>query len=219
MKILIATPAYGSQVYTQYTESLVATCLMLKSLNIEFEIRFIGNQIVTRARNMLSYIFLKDESFTHLLFVDADVCWNPLDVKKLLEHDLECVIGVYPNKKYLIKNGTIGLNPSSVFSQPLVTKGENLVKVKYAATGFMLLNRVAFDRVKLYVDTFELPVSEGENATLYNFFDCNVVNGDYLTEDYYFSHLFNQFDGEIFADKSIRLKHIGFHVYGEDLNV
>ena len=63
MKILIATPAYGGLVYSRYTESLVYTCFMLKMMNIDFELKYINNQIVTRARNMCSSVFLEDSSF------------------------------------------------------------------------------------------------------------------------------------------------------------
>ena len=122
MKILIATPAYGGQVYSKYTESLLSTCLMLNSLNIEYEVKFINHQIVTRARNMLSSVFLRNESFTHMLFIDADIVWNPIEVKKLIDHNLECVIGLYPNKNYHWKENNLKLLPSSVINIPIVKK-------------------------------------------------------------------------------------------------
>ena len=39
------------------------------------------------------------------------------------------------------------------------------------------------------VETFYLPGENGENVSIYNYFDCKVVDNDYLTEDYYFSYL------------------------------
>lgn len=214
MKILIATPAYGGLVYSKYTESLVYTCFMLKMMNVDFEIKYINNQIVTRARNMCSSIFLEDASFTHMLFIDADVVWNPMDVKKLIMHDKECVIGVYPNKHYRWEGEKLVLDPSSVLGELGEERKEELVRVKYGATGFMLLARNALERIKEKVDTFYLPGSKGKEIKLYNFFDCKVVNHDYLTEDYYFSHLFNESRGEIYADMTINLKHMGTHEYG-----
>lgn len=214
MKILIATPAYGGQVYTGYTESLLYTCMMLNNIGIDYQVKFIGNQIVTRARNMLSSIFMRDKTFTHMLFLDADVVWNPLDVKKLIDHDMECVIGVYPNKKYYWNGDSLILNPSSVIEKPIKRKKNNLVKVKYAATGFMLLQRKALERIQYDVETFILP-SGDKNITVHNYFDCAVVDNDYLTEDYYFSYLFHKNGGEIYSDETIRLLHIGPHYHGE----
>ena len=213
MKILIATPAYGGLVYSKYTESLVYTCFMLKMMNIDFELKYINNQIVTRARNMCSSVFLEDSSFTHMLFIDADVVWNPLEVKKLISHDKECVVGLYPNKQYYWKNNVLTLNPSSVYDIPITTEGD-LVKLKSAATGFMLLKRSALEKIKKDVEIFYLPGSNGERIKLYNFFDCKVVDEDYLTEDYYFSYLFIKNGGEIFADTTIKLTHMGTHEYG-----
>lgn len=217
MKILIATPAYGGLVYSKYTESLVYTCFMLKMMNIEFQLKYINNQIVTRARNMCSSIFLDDKTFTHMLFIDADVVWDPLDVQKLIMHEKECVVGVYPNKCYYWNNGKLILNPSSVIKEPL-EKNNGLTKLKYGATGFMLIARGALEKIKHDVEIFYLPDSEGKKIKLYNFFDCKVVDEDYLTEDYHFSYLLNKNGGDIYADMSIRLTHIGTHEYGELIN-
>ncbi len=214
MKIFIATPAYGGQVYAEYTESLLYTCMMLSSFKIEYEVKFITNQIVTRARNMLSSIFLENKTFTHMLFLDADVVWNPMDVKKLIDHDLECVIGVYPIKQYHWDKDKLKLLPSSVIEEP-VEKKNNLIRIKHGATGFMLLKRSALEKIKNDVETFILPGSKGEPITLHNYFDCKVVDNDYLTEDYYFSYLFNKNGGQIYADNTIQLLHIGPHKYGE----
>ncbi len=85
--ILIATPSYNGNVCSRYTESLLFTCNLLLHLNIKYTVKFINNQIVTRARNMLSNIFMYDEQYTHMLFIDADIVWNPKDVLKLLYHN------------------------------------------------------------------------------------------------------------------------------------
>lgn len=215
MKLLIATPAYGGSVYTGFTESLIYTCQLLTSMNIEFQVKFITNQIVTRARNMLSHLFMSNDTFTHMIFIDADITWTPTDVIKLLSHDLECVIGIYPNKRYVWVNNNLTLNSSSVLLENEVPNEKKLIKVKHAATGFMMLKKSALEKIKHEVDTFVLPGSKKEKITLHNYFDCNVVNNDYLTEDYYFSYLFNKNGGTIYADTTIALLHTGTHVYGE----
>lgn len=220
-RLLIATPAYNGQVSSKYTESLLMTCLLLSKHNIEFQIKFINNQIVTRARNMLSHLFMKGD-FTHMLFIDADIVWNPDDVLKLLSHNEECVVGIYPNKAYHInsESNKASLMPSSKICVSNESKGHYLQRLEYAATGFMLLRKAALQRIELDVDTFYLPNSSSDSESnlskLYNYFDCNVVDENYLTEDYYFSHLFNKNGGKIFFDKRINLIHIGNHEYGSN---
>lgn len=216
MKLLIATPAYGGQVYSKFTESLLGTCFLLARLNIDFDVKFINNQIVTRARNMLCYFFMQDVKFTHMIFIDADIVWNPEDVVKLLKSELDFVIGVYPNKKYEWLGNKLILNPSSAFLNKENDISKNrYVPVKYAATGFTMLTKKALELVKKDVEVFILPGINNEDIELHNYFDCNVVNKDYLTEDYYFSYLYRKNGGEIFADSTIVLQHIGMHVHGE----
>ena len=212
LNIFIATPCYNGQVYASYTESLINTINMFNHMNIKYNIQFIKNQLVTRARNMLAHNFLrKKNNYTHILFIDADVVWSPESVMHLIQHNKECVIGIYPNKAY---DKNYNLNSSSRPIEP-ITIHENLFKIKYAATGFMLLNKNALERIKHEVDYFYLPDESSENkkAKVYNFFDCNVVDHDYLTEDYYFSYLFNKNGGTIYADTRIKLKHCGTHEY------
>ena len=77
----------------------------------------------------------------------------------------------------------------------------------------MLLTKTALKRIEKDIDTFKLPGSKNIE-TLYNYFDCNVVDQDYLTEDYYFSYLYLKNGGILYADPSINLFHIGNHEYG-----
>ena len=70
-----------------------------------------------------------------------------------------------------------------------------------------------FLQSQIYI-LFALFFSFIKQIKVYNYFDCNVVNHNYLTEDYYFSHLFNKNGGQIYADKRIVLHHIGSHSYG-----
>jgi len=217
-KLFIATPAYGGNVCSAYTEALLYTCMLLSQHNIQFELKFINNQIVTRARNMLCSLFMDNDSFTHMIFIDADIVWKPEHVLMLIENDVECAIGIYPNKRYNWNGDKLELAPSSIIDNISYNEppNSNLVRVKYGATGFMLLKKSALIRIQNDVKTFFLPGStSGKSIKLYNYFDCNVVNNDYLTEDYYFSHLFNKNGGVIYADKRINLYHIGAHTFGE----
>ena len=210
VNILIGTPAYNSTVCSQYTKSLVDTCLLLKSMNIKFDVHFINNQIVTRARNMISHIFMTQD-YTHLMFIDADIIWDPQDVIKLIKHDKECVIGLYPNKRYTKHENKVTINYSSEIID--ISSNNNLISIKSAATGFMLLKKSALTRIHPDIEQFFLPCGN-EIFKLYNYFNCMVVNNNYLTEDFYFSYLFLKNGGGIYADKTITLLHVGNHEFG-----
>tara|TARA_B100000902_G_scaffold167864_1_gene162578 strand:- start:207 stop:938 length:732 start_codon:yes stop_codon:yes gene_type:complete len=224
--LFIATPCYNSQVTSKYTECLIKTCNFLNEKDIKYTVKIINNDIVTTARNMLAHNFMNSElNFTHMLFIDADIIWKPQDIMNLLEHDLECVIGVYPNKQYYLRKDESGINinilSSSQLYQPIQIKedNENLIKVEFAATGFMMLKKTAFKRIEGDIKTFTLPQNKDNINTenyehVYNYFHCNIVNSEYLTEDYHFSLLLNKNGGEIYADKRVGLLHTGNHHYG-----
>lgn len=222
--LFIATPCYNAQVTSKYTESLINTCIFLNEKNIKHTVKFINNHIVTKARNMLAHNFMNSElNFTHMLFIDADIIWKPQDVMNLLEHDLECVIGVYPNKQYYVSKNESGKNinilSSSQLYQPIQIKEDNeyLIKAEFAATGFMMLKKAGLKKIESCIQTFTMPldnINHVKYENVYNYFDCNVVNSQYLTEDYHFSLLLNKNGGDIYADKRIVLLHTGNHDYG-----
>ena len=147
LNILIATPCYNGQLYASYTESLLNTTNIFTNLGIRYNVHFIKNQIVTRARSMLAHIFLdENNNYTHLMFIDADVVWNPEHIFFLLQHKKEFLIGIYPNKAY---DDNYNLKPSSKIKSNTVLN--NLIEVEHAATGFMLLTKSVFEKIKKYI--------------------------------------------------------------------
>lgn len=99
MKVMIATPMYGGQCTGFYTQSLVMTADALRQNNIDCAFQFMYNEsLITRARNALVKSFMKSDS-THLLFIDADIRWNPVDIIHMIKADREIICGIYPKKE------------------------------------------------------------------------------------------------------------------------
>jgi hypothetical protein len=97
-KLFVATPMYGGLNHGMYMKS----CLDLQGLctqyGIEVRFSFIFNEsLITRARNYLCDEFLRS-GFTHMLFIDADIHFDPRDVIALLAIDKEVIGGPYPKK-------------------------------------------------------------------------------------------------------------------------
>ena len=100
-KLYVLTPCYGSLCFVNYVQCVIATKELLAKFGIEMVIEFCRNDsLVSRARNNLVAKAMSDPNMTHMLFIDADITWSPLDVLKLLIADKSLIGGVYPIKYY-----------------------------------------------------------------------------------------------------------------------
>jgi len=101
INLMILTPCYGSQCYVNYVMCLMNTMNLFAKLGLNLKIEFCKNDsLVSRARNNLIAKAMHDKETTHMLFIDADITWNPVDVLKLILADKHIVGGVYPIKNY-----------------------------------------------------------------------------------------------------------------------
>lgn len=123
--ITILTPCYGSLCYVNFVQCLLATKELLEKSNIGFNIEFCKNDsLVSRARNNLVAKSMANEKMTHMIFIDADITWQPMDIIKLMISDKPLVGGLYPLKNYnwenLIKDKTNPYNSNPV--QTIINK-------------------------------------------------------------------------------------------------
>src|SRR3954466_10006635 len=97
-KLFVATPMYGGACMGPYMKS----CLDLNTLCLKYGVTvqffFLFNEsLITRARNYLVDEFLRSDA-THLMFIDSDIDFNPMDVIALLALDKPINGGPYPKK-------------------------------------------------------------------------------------------------------------------------
>jgi hypothetical protein len=165
-KLFVATPMYGGMNHGMYMKSCLDLQAICSQYGIEVRFSFIFNEsLITRARNYLVDEFLRAEGFTHLLFIDADIHFDPRDVVACLALDKDVVGGPYPKKS--IKWGAI---KEAVKKHPEIatTELEKLagdfvfnpvpgtekfsvaepVEVLEIGTGFMMVKREVFDKFK-----------------------------------------------------------------------
>jgi hypothetical protein len=173
-KLFVATPCYGGQCLGLYAKA----CLDLQAICIQYGIEcrfsFIFNEsLITRARNYLVDEFLRS-GCTHLLFIDADINFNPQDVLALLALDRDIIGGPYPKKSInwsnivnaIQKNSTIdgdkiklrdGFNASEldqitgdfVFNPVPGTTSFRVtepVEVMEIGTGYMMVKKEVFEK-------------------------------------------------------------------------
>jgi hypothetical protein len=164
-KLFIATPMYGGMSHGMYVKS----CLDLQSIasqyGIECRFSFIFNEsLITRARNYLVDEFLRTD-FTHLLFIDSDIHFDPRDVIAMLALDKDVIGGPYPKKS--IKWSAVveavkrnpNINPNEldkvtgdyVFNAVAGTQQFSIgdpLDVLEIGTGYMLIKRDVFSKIR-----------------------------------------------------------------------
>jgi hypothetical protein len=101
-------------------------------MGVNIQVEFCKNDsLVSRARNNLVARAMADKQLTHILFIDADITWEPTSILKLLIADKPIVGGVYPLKHYhWDKLVTDPLNPykSDIIQSWIKTKNGSQLK-------------------------------------------------------------------------------------------
>jgi len=239
LNLVIATPCFGGQVSVHYVASLLKLQKRIRSYaNFNLKVLFKdGDALITRARSSLIAQFLDDPAATHLLFIDADIGFEPEQVLRLLQCGADMCAAVYPIKRIdweRVKTAmeTAGRNPSTaalnyVFEvddpQAVVEKG-GFLKVRYAGTGFLMIRRSAIEtmcarypQLRYKRDHSLDAASESDNR--FALFECMIgPDGTYLSEDFAFCKRWTDMGGEIWADLSSKLSHVGPMTFHGDLS-
>jgi hypothetical protein len=171
-KIFIGTPMYGAQCTGTYTKASTDLAMMCAANGIGIQFYYLFNEsLIQRARNYIADEFMRSDC-THLLFIDADIGFNPRDVLGLLAVNLtdpdkyNVVTGLYPKKtiawEKVSKAAQQGIGNDNPFDLDQYTadfvfnpvKQTNTfsmnepLEVGEAGTGFMLIPRATFEKFK-----------------------------------------------------------------------
>lgn len=215
--IFFATPCYGGQVTDQYFLSMFRLSQVLSHLKINFSITTLRNEsLVTRARNTLTAMFL-DTPCTHLMFIDADIEFEPESVLKLLQANKSIAVGAYPKKTLPIQYA-INLKVIDPLTNAL-NEQDGVVEVLDASTGFFMIKREVIEKMIVHYPELhyknDSSIDPKYNIHCYSLFDTLQDNVDnrYLSEDYTFCRRWQALGGSIWLDPTIKLNHIGSYTF------
>jgi len=100
-KLYILTHCYGSMCNVNYMCTLIKTIETFRIYNFPLQVEFCKNDsLVSRARNNLVAKAMNDPETTHIMFIDSDITWDPMDIFKLILSEKLLVGGIYPMKHY-----------------------------------------------------------------------------------------------------------------------
>ncbi len=230
-RVFIATPMYGGMASAAYTMSLAHTpaTFFRNGIGLNFSC-VVNDSLVTRARNYLTFQFLNSPA-THLMWIDADIGFDPVDIVRMVRADKDIVCGIYPKKEInwlaVARAANAGVPPERLrehesslvvnlidSSQDRVT-AEGLVEIANAGTGFMLIKRGVFDA--LAGDTPSYVDSSTPGLELKEFYAVSIDSdsgNSLLSEDYHFCKSARDRGFPIFAAPWVRLNHTGTYIFG-----
>lgn len=214
-KVHIAMPCYGGMLTEATFMSFIKWANTAKQLGIDWTLETMVNEsLISRGRNTLTAKFLgATDNTTHLMFIDADIGWEPWHLLVLLNRDVDIIGGLYPMKTMPIKwvvNGFEGAEE----------KPDGLQEVSKAGTGFLLMKREVFTKlndhpaVKPYKN--DIGMDPKYDQFLKTYFDTAVRENRYLSEDWTFCANWRDLGGKIYVDKRVLLRHAGSYVFCQE---
>ncbi|UGA48004.1 hypothetical protein HU230_0019020 [Bradyrhizobium quebecense] len=238
-RIFVATPCFGGDLKMAYVLSALKLQAVATARGIDIQFHLIGNEsLIVCARNELAHQFLVSGA-SHLLFIDADIGFEPEAVFRLLDCGADVSAAAYPLKhidweKVQRAADAKRKNLSSSSLDYVVTwegdqitaRGDGFAKVRYAGTGFLMMKRSALVRLcdahpelkyRANHKSNDLNTGDLVRADLgrVSLFECMIdkTTGEYLSEDYAFCRRWLDLGGEIWLDLRSELTHFGSYAF------
>jgi len=211
-RVHICMPCYGGMLTESCFMSYIKWSNTCRQLGIDWTMETMTNEsLISRARNTLTAKFLNNKDSTHLMFIDADIGWEPWHLLVMLNAQKDVIGGLYPMKSLPVKWCVNG------FEGAQVSEDGNLQEVSKTGTGFMLIKRDVFEKLnahpatKPFMNDIGLPVEL--NPFMKTYFDTAVRENRYYSEDWTFCENWRDLGGQVWVDKRVLLKHTGTYVF------
>jgi len=234
--LFVSTPMYGGQCFGFYAQSCLQLQNLCKNANVNVSFSYLFNEsLIQRARNLLASHFLKSDA-THMMFIDADIRFNPNDIFPMMEADKDIICGIYPKKEInwltvrkaidagvpdaQLKNHTGSFVVNLIDYQPEVTVPINTpVEIWNGGTGFMLIKREVFEgligKVPMYLNNVLDLQNKDNGQTIHEFFATQIEPESklLLSEDYDFCKKARNNGFKVWAAPWVQLAHVGTYAF------
>lgn len=187
--LMIAIPVYADMC-TDFVLSLIKLIQKLVELGIRYEVQVERATLIYASRDKLAKKAIAG-TYTHILWLDADMVFEPDDFLTLLNTDMPFVTGAYCSRhtgRYMLFSS---IRPEPVLLDSLP---EELTQIVASGFGFVLITREALSEVMdIYASCFFPILGFGEDLSF-----CERAS----------------FTGiDLYVHPGVRLGHIGTKVY------
>ncbi len=217
-KVYIAMPCYDTM-KVETCVSILNTYAVLAKAGITCTFKSVKSSLVTHARNLLTAGFMASE-YDYMLCVDADIEFEPTAVLRMLVPEKDIVVTPYRLKenpvqaRYPVEH----VDPENIKILPF-----DLVELKSAPAGLMLINRAVFKvlmakypQKKIKFDKEHQDKMDAEvghkgaiEKYMYNFWDTDFKDHTWKGEDLAFCELARRCSVKIYANLDSWTTHHG----------
>jgi len=217
-KVYVATPCYD-MMRVETCVALLDTFSALGQSGIECKFKSVKSSLVTHGRNLLTAGFL-NSGFDYMLFVDADVEFEPEAIMRMLVPKKDIIVTPYRVKELNTKYAVKFKDPDDIKIEPF-----DLVEIDEGPAGLMLIHKKVFELLmgkhpELKIE-FDKPTQEKMNKEIgaddaidkymYNFWDTTfrLDTGEWKGEDLSFCALARGAGIKIYANLDSWTTHHG----------
>jgi hypothetical protein len=239
--LFVATPMYGGMCNGSYTLGMIQMVATFTQAQVPFQFAYMMNEsLITRARNSLAHDFLQTDC-SHLMFIDADIGFNPSDILKMINTNKDIICGIYPKKEInwvdvseAVKKGV----PPDQLSQHTGAFVLNLpagiqsatgninepIEISNGGTGFMLIKRDVFDKLADKVpsytnDMYHAVDTVREVKVIKEYFATSIdeESNRLLSEDYHFCKIAREAGFKVWCAPWASFSHTGSYNFSGTL--
>jgi hypothetical protein len=235
-KILIATPAYGETFYTPYVSSVIRLQRLMARNKWDSTFASIAYADIVESRNFLLTHFYDKTDATHMLFIDADMGYDPELIADMVALR-KPIVGVIAPRRQIDLNRLAGLAAKGEKAESAIARSldflvrpakrtgadkprivNGFMEVEGCGAGIMLIERgcvrTMLEKLPELGDAAAKkmsPLAKGLDR-LIRAFEPITVDGGRLSEDYSFCHRWRtSCGGEVWANISHQIVHVGLH--------
>lgn len=221
-KVFIALPAYGQNVMSTTTSSLLTTQRMLQANGWEGGFGTLSYPDIVEIRNIfLSIWFDNMPQSTHLLFIDSDMGWPAELIQDMINFSVRgnhpLVGAICPKKKLPIEfAGRAKVGDAKVvdgFMEVNGIGGAIMLISREVVTAMLAKFPEIDDRITVKNHAAKAILDTQNCTRLIKAFNKVHINGEEFSEDLSFCHRWNDCGGDIWANIMHEITHVGLYEY------